>query len=435
MNPRTIHSLQARHRTNGVSLAELLIAFVLVLLLLLYTISSFVASNNYLKRGKEYSTALFLGQTKMEELQVTPISDITPESNPFEPPFEEYEYHVSLEPWEGELQQLEVRVVSPRGAAATIRTLRQSQAFQGIIADPATNTVAFTRPNSSLLHFWNENAPAPASDGSAHSQSKPLADGNPGALAGHPGSNFMWAVNLTTNTITPYRESEADPWAAGIPFPAVDGLGPSRLAGIAMDEMGNQVFCADWSNRGIWIYNDGIPGLPTDFQGRRPHAPVSPPLGIPSGVATDQTGSLVVVADTENQCLRKLFVNLAAPTLRPPDYAPDQLEEAQGVGYWLKDRLRHPKGMGAPQGVAVSATGWAIHTIDRAYLYTLTENSPTDTKWDRVELEPELAKSSPSGLAFDEFNNLLFITTKNGELWKYEIDNGKFSKLVGASHA
>ena len=434
----------ARARVSGLTIAELLIAFVLVLLLLLYTISSFLASNNYLKRGKEYSTSLFLCQTKMEELQVTPITDIEAETGDFAPDFPDYGYEITRVPWEGELEQLEVRVTSPKGAIAKIRTLRQSQAYQGIIADPATNTVAFTKPNSATIHFWDDTNPSQAT-----TASNPLTGGNPGALAGHPGHNLLWAVNQTTNTITPYRESEPQPWGAAISFPTVEGLGPTRLAGIAMDRMGNHVFCADWSNRGVWIYNDGVPGLSVGFQGTqaprpgrpaqpRPHAPVSPPLGIPSGIATDPTGSLVIVADTENQCLRKLFVNLAQPSLRPPGYDPDKLESAPGVGYWLKERLRYDEGMGAPQGVAMNASGWVIYTIDRAYLYTLVENSPDDARWTREQLPDELTLSSPSGIVLDEINNVLFVTTKNGELWKHFFDPAApepWKKLVGGPSA
>lgn len=396
----------------------------LVLLLLLYTISSFVSSHRYIKRGKEYSTALFLSQTKMEALQVTPLTDIALGEGQCEAPFQEYHYRVELSPWEGDLQQLEVRVTSPRGAQAKVLALRQLQSFQGVATDPATNTVVFSKPHSAQLHSWNDVV------SSVSALSGALPGGDAGALAGAPGWNLLWAANISQNTLVPYRESEQGKWGTPIAFPPVEGLGPTRLAGISMDQMGNMVFAADSGNRGLWLYTDGLPGLAKGFLGKRPHAPQSPPLGIPSGVSSDATGSLVVVADTENQCLRKLFVNLASPTTPPSGYSSEQLEAAPGIGFWLKDRLRHPTGMGAPQGIVLNSSGWSIYCIDRAYLYEMIEEIPGEYQWKRVPLKKELTQSAPSGLAYDEFNNLLFIATKTGELWKHRLGSGQFQRVA-----
>jgi len=415
-----------RKRDRGLSLAEMLIAFVLVLLLLLYTISSFVSSNRYIKRGKEYSTALFLSQSKMEALQVTPMADLSLGEGHFEGEFERYAYTVELLPWEDDIQQLQVHVTSPRGAVARISTLRQVQTYQGIVADQATNTVVYSKPGSSTLFSWDDKTNGPRTQ-----LPKPLPGGEAGALAGFPGWNLLWAADMANNTLVPYKEADPEPWGTPVSFPNLtdQGFGPTRIAGICMDVMGNFVFAADWSNRGVWIYTDGLPGLPVGFHENRPHAPVSPPLGIPSGVATDPAGSVVLVADTENQCLRKLFVNLGSPTSRPDGYDSEDLERAPKVGYWLKERMRHPQGMGAPQGVALNSTGWVAYTVDRAYLYQMIESQPGQYEWKRFRLDPELAEASPSGLTLDEFNNLIFLVTKNGELWKYHIPSNDFDRL------
>ena len=246
--------------------------------------------------------------------------------------------------------------------------------------------------------------------------------GTPGALAGDPGWNFLWAVNATDNTVVPYREEDANPWGTPVSFPTIgEGLASPRFAGMAMDKMGNVVYLADWSNRGLWIRLDGLPGLPGGLLQNQIHAPVQPPLGIPSGVATDDTGTLVVVADTENQCLRKLFVNLADPTQTPPGYSADELEAAPKVGYWLKERLRHPKGMGAPQGVALNTFGWAVYAVDRAYLYRMIEEEPGAYDWKRWELPEAVADGGPSGIAYDEFDNVVYVLTKTGTLWKHKV--------------
>jgi DNA-binding beta-propeller fold protein YncE len=419
--------------SRGLSLTELIIAFVLVLLLLLYTISSFVSSHRYIVRGKEYATALFLAQTQMEMLHATPISDIQeigPGVARFEPPFENYFYDVSLNDWDGDLKQLDVNVTSPRGAIARIKTLRQLQSFQGVIADPATNRLVYTVPGSNLLHYYDD---APGKPGTL---SAALPNGGvPGGLAGDPGWNLLWAVNTTDNSIVPYREQNPGPWGTPIEIPKVsEELASPRIAGISMDIMGNIVYIADWSNRGLWVYLDGVPGMKngtkTGLYRDELHAPVQPPLGIPSGVTTDPTGSLVVVADTENQCLRKLFVNLGNPSARPEGYKSEELEFAPGLGYWLKERLRHDKGMGAPQGVVLNSSGWAVYTIDRAYLYRMIEQTPGEYDWKRWELPKELADQGPSGLAYDEFDNLIYVTTKNGGLWKHKVATPEWKELT-----
>jgi len=410
-----------RNRILGLSMTELIIAFVLILLLLLYTISSFVSSHRYLVRGKEYSTALFLAQTQMEILHATPISDVKTGRGNFESPFEGYVYEVELNDWEGDLKQLNVNVVSPRGAIARIKTLRQLQSFQGVVADPATNRLVYATPGSDHLHYVDDKPNM--TGGNLGSGRMPTALGGlPGALAGDPGWNFLWAVNTTDNTIVPYREEEANSWGAPVAFPAVgQGLASPRFAGMAMDRMGNVVYLADWSNRGLWIHLDGLPGLPAGLFKNQIHAPVQPPLGIPSGVATDDTGTLVVVADTENQCLRKLFVNLADPTQTPPGYSAEELEAAPNVGYWLKERLRHPKGMGAPQGVVLNTSGWAVYAVDRAYLYRMIEEEPGSYDWKRWELPEAVAEAGPSGMAYDEFDNVIYLLTKSGSLWKHKV--------------
>lgn len=415
-----------RRRPRGLNIAELLISFVLVLMLLLYTLSSFVASNNYIKRGKEYSAALFLSQTKMEELQVTPISDIKPETSFFDGAFEKYQYQVSLLPWEGDLQVLEVVVTSPRGAVAHIRTLRQSQAHQDVIVDPYTNLVAYTKPGSGAIQYHDDGA-----QNTAPGAVVALADGTLGGLAGVPGRGFLWAVNSQTNNLISYKEKDPDPWGKPVTFDGVSSPSP-RLSGICSDEYGNLVFAADWSNRGVWIFADSLPGLPRGFVGKRPQAPVSPPLGIPSSVATDPSGSFVLVADTENQCLRKLFVDLTDNPVPPIGYSSDDLEPVKGVGYWSKKRLRPTQGMGAPQGVAINSTGWVSYTVDRAYLYRLEETTPDAYTWKRIKLDPKITAEGPSGLALDEFNNLLFIVTREGKLWKYVINDGNFAPVQGS---
>ena len=418
------------HRKAGLTLTELLISFVLVLLLLLYTISSFVSSHRYLVRGKEYSTALFLAQSKMEILHATPISDVQPVQGRFAAPFEGYLYDVELKEWEGDLKQLDVNVTSPRGAVARIKTLRQLQSFQGIVADPATNRLVYTTPGSPKLHYLDDKADMTGSNLGSGTLPNALT-GEPGGLAGDPGWNFLWAVNTTDSTMVPYREEDASSWGTPVTFPSVgQGLASPRFAGMAMDKMGNIVYLADWSNRGLWLHIDGIPGIPVGlFQGQL-HAPVQPPLGIPSGVATDDTGSVVVVADTENQCLRKLFVNLSDPTQLPPGYSSEELEQAPSVGYWLKERLRHPKGMGAPQGVALNASGWALYAVDRAYLYRMIEEEPGSHEWKRWPLPEEAAAGGPSGLAYDEFDNVLYLLTRSGEVWKHKVATPEWVKIT-----
>lgn len=413
-----------RRRPRGLNIAELLISFVLVLMLLLYTLSSFVASNNYIKRGKEYSTALFLSQTKMEELQVTPISDIKPETSFFDGAFEKYQYQVSLLPWEGDLQVLEVVVTSPRGAVAHIRTLRQSQAHQDVIVDPYTNLVAYTKPGSGEIQYHNDGP-----EDLAPNTAIAMPGGTLGGLAGLPGQGFLWTVNLTDNTLVSFKENDPNPWGSPISFPKSD---PSpRVSGICSDTYGSFVFAADWSNRGVWIWADSVPGVAKGFIGKKAQAPISPPLGITSGIACDPSGTFVLVADTENQCLRKLFIDLSDNPSAPEGYGSDELEKAPGIGYWSKVRLRPSQGMGAPQGVAVNSTGWVIYTVDRAYLYQLEEPAPNDFQWKRFALDPAITSDGPSGLALDEYNNLLFIVTKAGELWKYDLSTGKFTHILG----
>jgi hypothetical protein len=177
---------------------------------------------------------------------------------------------------------------------------------------------------------------------------------------------------------------------------------------VASDRFGNLAVVGDTSNHCLWLYQDFGPG-PGSWQ-TIPLCPLTVPMGIPTGVAIDPLGSLVWVADEDNQCLRKfVFSGGAAPAFEP---------NAGGLGSWQVQPVLPPAtmGLGAPQGIAMDNQGWAVYLVDRARLYRYVDET---SQWLVLgELPSAVIHNGLSGISMDAFGTMLYLNTLQGQAYK-----------------
>lgn len=406
-------------RPRGASILEILLAILILFLATLYLLSMFASGQGFTVRGREYSATTFLAQNRMEELLAAPADVLAPATGRFTSPHEDYAYEVRISDYEGDLKLVEVIVTSPRGARSRLQTLRRVDTFFGIACDPAANTLVYAAPGQAQLQLLREGASATAGPA--------LPQGQPGAVAGHPDTGFLWGVDQNQGRVT-YLPTDAN--AATLEPPSALGQERPRFAGAATDAWGNRLFLADRANRGLWILNDSAPLGGRGWDPRSPVAPEDPALGTPSGVGADAAGSVVWVADTEGQCLRML--RLSAP-IDPTGY-----EAEPGVGWWSRTQFRPPDGLQAPQGVAVNPWGSTVFTVDGKNLARL-DFAPKpaggyDAAWTLTPLPQALQDARPSGVCFDPYRNVVYLNTRTGQVWKHTLaPPGTFLRLAGGS--
>ncbi len=390
---------------RGLSLLEILLAFLIIFLVSLYCMSMFAQGQRHWLRAQEYSVATFLVNEKMQELLAVPGPELTSGAGTFPVPFEDYRFAVTARPFEHDLVELRVEVVSRQGARSGAACLvADNERFFGVAVDPSTNLVAFSRGDQTIS-YWDDQtrALAPAIP------DRP--DGAVGAVAGLPGHNKLWSAGVT-QSLRALREFAPNPreWLGAVPAPLspAAGVADPRYSGLATDASCSYVFLGDAANRAIFLLVDD--SAPTWQQGSI--TATNPPLGAPAGLATDDHASLLWVADREYQCLRKLL-------LVPGKYPAAQYEQA-AFGWWHRTQFRPGRAVGVlgdPQGIAMDPNGWAVYVTDRGRLWRFTEGEATP--WVvMAEYPADLVAAGPCGLALDDYDNVIYLSTRLGQLWK-----------------
>lgn len=400
--------MRKRATRTGLSLVELMIAFLILLVVALYIMSLFASGQKHWLRAQQYSIASFLVHGKMQEAMLIPLKELPTGRRRFDPPYEDFTYQVDFASYEGGsvLYTLDVEVFSRIGTSARASTLvGDDQQFAGVVTDPYTNLQTYS--NGSLLTTF---------DGSSNNNSGIAPDGRRfGGIAGVPGSNLLWSASGPNGLMKFLEAGPPVGWVGPVGFDVgaiARGLTTPSYNGISSDSFGNYQLAADSLNRCVWLTSDPAGVV-------EPLRPSTMPLGQPSGIATDPYASLVWVCDQENQCLRKLLLQ-AGPT----GYVPGELDGPPASGtqaYWVNRQYKPAANLmlGNPQGIAMDKFGWAVYVVDRSRLYRYIDSDNTWTvmgKFDQAQIDQGI-----SGLAMDSYNNLLYLNTLEGKLYEITI--------------
>ncbi len=392
-------------RHSGLSLLEVQVSLLLLLLVCLYLMSLFASGQRHARRSVDYSKCTMLAHRRLEEAKTVPFEDLTTGLRQETEPNPGFNTTLSLTPYQDGLFVLQVDAVAPSGALARAFCLTSDPAiaFGGVISDEYSHKVAWV--NGTDLMGWDEHTATATNLGGVSDARRG------GALAGRPGTNFFWRGGGRESPVS-FRETLPAPgtWSAALPAPVplVDAQRAlAQFTGMATDQGTGRLVAADVNNRGLW-FSDG-----SAWNGASVSKPQNPPLGRPAGIVCDPAMSLIWVADTDYQCLRKLVGPEGSTS-----YPATDLESAGPLGNWHRRRFRPPAtlGLGSPVGLAMDSHGWAVFVHDRARLYRFVDS--TD-QWTLLgSFPPELLQDLPSGMSTDRFGNVFFLTTERGSLWK-----------------
>ncbi|ODT56773.1 hypothetical protein ABS71_21390 [bacterium SCN 62-11] len=384
---------------------EVQVSLLLLLLVCLYLMSLFASGQRHARRSIDYSKCTMLAHRRLEEARTVPFEKLAPGLRQESEPNPGFNTTLSLTPFEDGLYTLQVEAVAPSGALARAFCLTSDPAipFGGVISDEFAHKVAWV--NGPDLMGWDDQTNTSSNLGA-------VGDARSGGgLAGRPGSNFFWRGGGKESPVS-FLETLPSPgtWSAALPatVAAVDNQRAlSLFTGLATDRGTGRLVAADVTNRGLWFSNGSA------WSSAQVSRPQNPPLGRPAGIVCDPAMSLVWIADTDFQCLRKLLSPEGSAA-----YPAADLESAGSLGNWHRKRFRPPAtlGMGSPVGLAMDAQGWAVFVHDRARLYRFVDGTGD---WAVLgEFPPELRQDLPSGMTTDRFGTVFFVTTERGSLWK-----------------
>lgn len=395
----------------GYSIVEVLMAVMLLFLATSYLLGMFAAGRHYMLRSREYSTALLLARSKMEQLLAVPAESMASYSTGmFKKPFNKYSWKVNIEEYDSGLSALNLEVKAPSKVIATLRTLRKVSVFRGVSCDSYTNQVIYLDGKGSVLRMF--------SDGKAQALKSFSSSWRAGGVTGAPGRGFAWASSANEPKILYMRFSADSVLQSTSTYSVPESQYAQKpvFADIASDYWGSRLYCADIVNKAIRVAEHS--GANVKW---KTVSPVKEPLGKPVGLGTDEFGSILWIADGENDCLRLLHTD-------PTETVPAGAEKAQGIGWWDKS-VSIPYSVRGLRGLAVNKQGSAVYTVDSACLYILSSFTSDGASWSKADLPKKLCDASPSGLACDAFRNAVFINTVSGGLWHFDVNSRQFRKL------
>ncbi len=403
----------------GISLLETIVSVQILLIVSLFCMSIFGQGQRHDLRARQFSTCSMLASQKMQELTSQPVLQLrkalaTPISAQFTGDFADYSYNVTLSDYEPGLSQLEVVARSHLGCFSRCSLLVPSEASgRGIASDPDTSRMYYVGTDSltglgkpGLSSFSGTGSPAPA-EGPPNPGGTPLS-----GVTGAPGQNWLWGIS-PDGAMTGFNE-QTNQWIAAEDAPGAPPLA-TIFHSLACDASAHRVVASDVANRCLWLYDyDWVSGPPYWYA--RPCRPSVIPLGAPGAIATDPFATLVWVADTENNCLRKfLFSDNVTPG--DPNLEPVWTSNGRPVGYWDRRAFRpNADFLGTPCGIAMDEQGAQVFVADRGGVWRFEEAL---NSWSRICTFASIGGDPrPAGMTCDRFGTVLYINCYGGRIIK-----------------
>lgn len=399
---------------RGFSLLEVLVAMGVMYIVCAYLLGLFASGYRCQAGNREYTATLFLARSKMERLCCMPVECLASVKSGYcEAPYGKYSWKATVSKFDECLNLLTVEVKSPRGSRSTLQCLRRNHAFQGVDCDEFSDQVAWSAPNSKALSLWQSSAAPTRWQVALNTSVAKLA--TLGGISGVPGLGVVWATATDKGQIGYYvfdsrnRLSKSRSLTATAP---TNGNTPI-FTGISADCWANNLYCADIANAAIWIAQDSNGKL--RWSANSPLRPQKMPLSDPMGLALDESASVLWIAEAGAHALRPLFLSTAVtPT-------GTGVEKISGLGWWGA-RLSPSSGSGEMNGVAVNPWSSAVYAVDSSHLhrliYSCSAAGKLTAQWYSCALPEELQQQFPSGMCCDAYNDVLFINTKRGQLWR-----------------
>ena len=261
---------------------------------------------------------------------------------------------------------------------------RIPQEFAGISTDFQSHRVSYVDRTARDVKAYDADAFPPAFPLNTTFPSLPAIsgrDGVPGGIAQDIFWNTIWVGDQANRTL--YTSTTLTPSWNQLPCP---GLGVPT--GVAGDAYANTIWIGDSTNHGIRPYYTASSNCETLVQ-------LPGGIGEPAGIATDYYGNIVWVA------------NITTRTIQVYTIATDSWQALGNPGF-----------NGAPRGLAVTSDGGWVWVTDDASLRGYNYDCAC---WDfNTPLPPGVTNNQTNrvlGLATDGFGSLVWLHTKNNEIW------------------
>jgi hypothetical protein len=408
---------------RGISLLETIVSVQILLVVSLFCMAIFGQGQRHDLRARQFSTCSLLANQKMQELTSKPLRELraqlaVPASDRFSGDFQDYTYNATLSDYEPGLSQLEVIARSQLGCFSRCSLLLPTDVSGGGIAsDPDTSRVYYVamaengEGSARLSRFDDQGASVNPLQGPVLPAGLAL-----GGVAGAPGQNWLWGIG-PNGALTGFNE-DTNAWIAPEQAPPSPPL-PTLFHSLACDSSAHRVIASDMNNRCLWLYDyDWVSTGPPYWYAQpcRPSLNSLSPLGSPGAVATDPYASLVWVADTENNCLRKFLFGDTLPAGAIASNFEAWSSDGRTVGYWdLRPYRPRNDFLGTPCGLAMDEQGSGVYVADRSGVWRFDEAADS---WTRICSFASLGEVRPAGMTCDRFGTVLYINCYGGRIIK-----------------
>lgn len=391
------------------TLLELMMGIFLVFCAAGYLLGTYAFGSKASLSTDRFTTAINLGQAKMEELQSRPPSSLLSlQKGTFPIPHQDYYWTAQTSNFSDDFILLTVRTGQKNAPLCTLRRLLNNGEQASIDAHLYDSEVVFTDNNLkspfSMASFWQ-----PA--GAAQKISGLPSDWHTGAICGHPGQGLVWLSHNRRPQLAQltFNDKSKNDACKIINIPKPSRGYEVNIVDIATDKMGNFLFCADSANRALWVLDDSNGKGTYSWKNGQCLISQKKPINDLCGVDCEQYGSSVWLCEGRPRRLRQFFWgNL-------PQAAKEKLHSYAAWG----DTFEVPfSGIGNLHSVAVNSWGSVIYTMDNCFIYTLIfQENDGKGRWLKTAMPERLRQERPRALWIDPGNSRLYINTLAGKKW------------------
>lgn len=391
------------------TLLELMMGIFLVFCVAGYLLGTYAFGAKASLSTDRFTTAVNLGQAKMEELQNSPLALLPIEQKGmFSTPYRDYYWTAQISAFSDDFSLLTVRTGQRNAPLCTLRRLINTAASTSIDAHIYDSEAVFTdgcfKSPFAKVSFWDPLAVAQKTFGAASNWST-------GAVCGYPGQGIVWLSHSRQSKLLrlTFNAEGKNTACQTIEIPQISQGYRAHIIDIASDKMGCFLFCADSANRALWVLDDSSIDGTYSWKNGLCLTSKQKPIKDVRGIACDQYGSTVWLCEGAPRRLRQFYWGSL------PKAVQEKINTLSGWGETLEIPF---SGAGALHSVAVNSWGSVIYTMDNSFIYTLLfQENGSKGYWQQITMPEQLCKARPRALWIDPGNSRLYINTLTGGQW------------------
>ncbi|MGM9992235.1 MAG: hypothetical protein ACI376_05225 [Candidatus Bruticola sp.] len=398
-----------RQRQFAYTLIELLMGLFLIFAAASCLFSTYAFGSRANLGTDRFTTAINLGQAKMEELQNRPWASLSARmQGKFSAPYQDYSWSVEVSEFSQDFALLTLYTGHKGAPLCTLRRLLGKDRLASISAHTYASEVAFTDRNFSTP-FGKYNLWLPSSCEQELFGNLPKDD--IGAVCGYPAQGIVWLAYLRLPKLCRliFDSEGKHIGTKNIAIPKLTYEYEANIVDIASDQMGCFVFCADRANQSIWVLDDSQNQAQSSWNNGMCLTSRSNPIQDLRSITCDQYGTSVWICEGSLRRLRQFYWGSL------PQKIEEKINNYAAWGSCFKVPF---SGAGRLHSVAVNSWGSAVYTIDNKFMYGLIFQECSGAgQWIKAAMPEELCRSGPRALWVDPGSSIIYINTLYGGQW------------------